>query len=75
MPNSFRGNRIWWLHHNGFGLITLLSFILLIRFLVISDSIEGGHVSNRQSNAAYIYIYMSVYLPVKVTNLETVDIL
>ena len=60
--NSFRGNRIWRLPHNEFGLITLLSLILLIRFLAISDSIDGGHVSNRQSNAAYIYIYIYICL-------------
>ena len=61
MPNSFHGNRIWRLHHNGFGLINFLSFILLIRFLAILDSLDGGHVSNRQSNA-YIYIYIYIYL-------------
>ena len=42
----------------------LLSFILLIRFLAILDSLDGGHVSNRQSNAN-IYIYIYVHLPAK----------
>ena len=62
MPNIFRGNRIWWLHHNGFGLITLFSFIILISFLPILDSIDGDHLSNCQSNAAYIYIYIYICL-------------
>ena len=51
MSNSFHRKRLCRLH-NGFGLITLLSFILLISFVAISDSIDGGQ---------------SVYLPVKVT--------
>ena len=66
MPNSFHGNRIWRLHHNGFRLIDILSFILLIKFLAILDSFDGGHASNRQSNAIYIYVYVCIYLPVKV---------
>ena len=68
--NSFHGNWIWQLHHNGFGLITLSSFILLITFLAILDFINSVHISSRQSNAPYIYdiyifIYISLYLPVK----------
>ena len=58
----FHGNRKWRLHHSGFGLITLLSCILLIRLLAILDSIDGGHVSNHQSNATYIYIYIYIYI-------------
>ena len=56
----------WWIW-----VITHSSFILLVIFLAILDSIDGSHVSNRQSNASYIYIYiyisyMPVYLPVKI---------
>ena len=69
MSNIFRGSRIWWLHHNEFGLITLCRFILLISFL--------GHFgfhwwwsciksSKQCSIYIYIYIYIYTYIPVKV---------
>ena len=64
--NGFRVNRTWRLHHYGFGLIILWSFILLLRFVATLDIINGGHVLNRQSKAAYIYIYIYIYMPVKV---------
>ena len=50
---------MWQLHHNGFGFITLSSFILLITFLAILDFMDGVHISSRQSNALYIYILIS----------------
>ena len=43
-------------------IIILLSFLLVIVFLAILDSIDGGHVSNRQSNASSIYIYIYIYM-------------
>ena len=60
-PNSFRRNRMWRLHHNEFWLITLLSLILLIRFLFILDSIDG-HVKTMQHIYLYIYIYLYICL-------------
>ena len=66
MPNSFHGNWIWQLHHNGFGLITISIFILLITFLAILNYVDGVHISSHQSNAPYIYIYiLYIYLLVK----------
>ena len=50
MPNNFHGNWIWQLHHNGFGLITLSSFIPLITLLAILNFIDGVHLSSRHSN-------------------------
>ena len=61
MSNSFHG-WIWYLHHNGLGLITLSSFILLITFLAILDFIDGVHISSRQSNAACIYLYLYIHI-------------
>ena len=62
--NGFHGNWIWQLHHNGFGLITLSSFILLSTFLATLNFIDGVHVSSRQCNA-YIYIYIYIYICLK----------
>ena len=43
-------------------------------FLVILHSIDGGHVSNHQSNAAYIYIYIYACTGWETNVIETVDI-
>ena len=67
MPNSFRGNRIWWLHHNGFGLITPFSFILLLSFfghwpfwiplmMAMYQIVKAMHIY-----ILYIYIY-TIYI-------------
>ena len=47
---------------NGFGLITILSFITLIKLLAILNTIDGGYVSNHQSNAAYEYKCVCVWM-------------
>ena len=53
MGNSYHG-----LHHNGFGLINLSNFTLLITFLAILDFVDGVHISNiHSSKHIYIYIY------------------
>ena len=62
MPNSFQGNWKWQLHHNGFGLITISSFILLIMFSVILGFIDGAHISSCEIDAPYIYICICMYL-------------
>ena len=46
----------WRLQYNGFGLINLSNFILIIITITILDFLDGGHVSNRQGNGIYIYI-------------------
>ena len=65
MPNIFRWNRIWWLHHHGFWLITLFSFILLISFdhiyiYIISISISISISIYLSIYMWYIYIYIYI---------------
>ena len=78
LPGSFRGNGILKLHHNGFGLITLLSFIQLIKFFwPIWIPLWWSCIKSSKQCNIYIYIY-SGYLHVKVKermSLQTVAIL
>ena len=70
MPNSFRANQIWQLHHNGFGLITLLSFILLIIFwpfwIPMMVAMHQIVIYIYEYIYIFIYIHIYIYVPVKV---------
>ena len=46
-----------WVNHS----LKLYTTNQLIRFLVTLDFIDGIHISSRQSNALYIYIFISAF--------------